>query len=444
MKNNNRVESIGPDDEGGIIIIHHKRNKKHCFHLFTGLIAIGLLVLCGCSSNKAGEMTYTEAPEPVAEVATEYSKEDDMQEDPDPSETTDEKESESNYLEDESVIKREESLLEIKYEVPETWISEEYADDLVSGRRYSLSEESPRDLYTDIYYVELDRVDKGIDNIRDLITYLTDSVRLSGDIDSYAEDIFDDGSVLYTCHFSNSEMYQSEYLSPAYEKGLLAVTYTYDSGQKNQYWDDYQNMIDSISIPEESVLHEAYNEACGSAEEIRVVQNMSTGETEICYNEADVDNISFDDSVHNYYKGIPREGAEAADAVARDIANSIMNNPEYQTDLEKVNAAARIVAGYCEQIPFGMDEYKYYRSPYGVFVAGAYTCAGSTRALGRVLDFMGFSWNHTHENENRHQWCVLTMDGQKGFADGMAGVAGYGEMVNGMTMPDGRVISFYE
>ena len=77
-----------------------------------------------------------------------------------------------------------------------------------------------------------------------------------------------------------------------------------------------------------------------------------------------------------------------------------------------------------------MDTTKYYRSPYGVFVAGVYTFAGSTRSLGRVLDYMGYSWQHSHENENRHQWCVLTMDGQTGFADGMAGIAGYGVMTN--------------
>lgn len=444
MKDKKRIASVGSDEESGTIIIHHKGNKNRCFHLATGLIAIGVLAMCGCTSNRTDEVASVENLESFAETSTEYKKEDDKQIETNCSEATDEREWEYSHLKVEPVKKREDTLLEIKYEVPETWISEEYADDLVSGKRYSLSEESPQDLYTDIYYVELDRIDNGIDNIWDLITYLTDSVRLSGDVDSYAEEIFDDGSVLYTCHFNHSEMYQSEYLTPAYEKGLLAVTYTYNSGQKSQYWDDYQNMIDSISIPEESMLHEAYSEACSSAEEIHVIQNMTTGETEIYYNEADGNNNSFDDSVHNYYKGIPTEGAKAADAVARDIANSIMGNPEYKTDLEKVNAAAKIVAGYCEQIPFGMDEYKYYRSPYGVFVAGAYTCAGSTRALGRVLDFMGFSWNHTHENENRHQWCVLTMDGQKGFADGMAGVAGYGEMVNGMTMPDGRVISFYE
>lgn len=149
-----------------------------------------------------------------------------------------------------------------------------------------------------------------------------------------------------------------------------------------------------------------------------------------------------DSSSHSYYKNISAEQAAEADAVAKQIADSIMSNSAYTTDLERVNAAAQIVAGYCSQCSYGSDAAKWYRSPYGVFVAGVYTCAGSTRALGRVLDFMGYSWQHVNENQNTHQWCVLTMDGQTGFADGMGGFAGYGEMTSGMTLPDGSMIFF--
>ena len=109
-----------------------------------------------------------------------------------------------------------------------------------------------------------------------------------------------------------------------------------------------------------------------------------------------------------------------------------------------MTAATEIVKQYCDADTYGMDTTKYYRSPYGVFIAGVYTCAGSTRALGRILDYMGFEWQHTHENQNRHQWCVLTMDGQTGYADGIAGIAGYGTMTNGMTLPDGSMLYFAE
>ena len=147
-------------------------------------------------------------------------------------------------------------------------------------------------------------------------------------------------------------------------------------------------------------------------------------------------------SAHNYYKGVTKEQAAAADAVAQQIAESIMSNNAYTTDCQRITAAAQTVAAYCDNCIYGSDTNKYYRSPYGVFVAGVYTCAGSSRALGRVLDYMGYSWQHVNENKWSHQWCIVTMDGQTGYADGMGGIAGYGEMVSGMTLADGRTIYF--
>ena len=130
---------------------------------------------------------------------------------------------------------------------------------------------------------------------------------------------------------------------------------------------------------------------------------------------------------HNYYRGLTKQQANEADKVAHDIAQAIMAEKKFASDLKRVKVATRIVARFCSQSQYMMDEQKYYRSPYGVFVAGVFTCAGATRALGRVLDFMGYNWQHVNENQNAHQWCILNMDGQQGFADGQVGVAGYGE-----------------
>jgi len=136
-------------------------------------------------------------------------------------------------------------------------------------------------------------------------------------------------------------------------------------------------------------------------------------------------------SKHQYYnENITAEQAAQADAVAKSIADKIMNNPNYKTDLQKVQAAAGAVAKYAAKGKYGADANKYYRTPYGVFITGNLTCAGTARALGRVLYFMGFEWQHTNENEWKHQWCMLTMDGRKGYADAAViptGAAGYGE-----------------
>lgn len=81
-----------------------------------------------------------------------------------------------------------------------------------------------------------------------------------------------------------------------------------------------------------------------------------------------------------------------------------------------------------------MEENNYYRTPYGVFIAKKFTCAGTATALGRVLEFMGYEWEHVNENKWLHQWCVLKMDGKLGHADpafGTDDAVGYGEYQSG-------------
>ena len=136
-------------------------------------------------------------------------------------------------------------------------------------------------------------------------------------------------------------------------------------------------------------------------------------------------------SNHQYYnENITAEQAAQADAIAKSIANRIMSNPNYKTDLQRVSAAAEIVAQYAMKGKYGADVNKYYRTPYGLFISGNYTCAGTTRALGKILDFMNFKWQHVNANEWKHQWCVLVMDNKLGYADANvfpSGLVGYGE-----------------
>ncbi len=113
-------------------------------------------------------------------------------------------------------------------------------------------------------------------------------------------------------------------------------------------------------------------------------------------------------------------------AMAREVAQEIADSIEGDTDLEKVSQAAAIVAWYSGQCNYTMEG-KDYATAYGVFIKGEYSCAGSTRALGLVLECMGYKWQHANENQYTHQWCILTMDGQVGYADGQVGWAGYGK-----------------
>lgn len=247
-------------------------------------------------------------------------------------------------------------------------------------------------------------------------------------------------AIKYEYHLKNNDYAETGYYIPVQGDGLYTAFYAQNRISDERIC-EIESLIQSIAVSEKNgVLPETRTIERNNSEIIQQNEKNTYDKTSV----AEGRDYVADTSKHQYYKMISPDGAEQADGVARQIAVSIIDNPAYTTDLEKVTAATVIVKKYCDQGQYGMDGTKYYRSPYGVFVAGVYTCAGSTRALGRVLDYMGYSWTHTNENQNRHQWCVLTMDGQVGFADGMSGIAGYGVMTNGMTLPDGRVIYFAE
>ncbi len=129
---------------------------------------------------------------------------------------------------------------------------------------------------------------------------------------------------------------------------------------------------------------------------------------------------------HNYYSGLTSEEAQQSDKAALEIADKILGNPAYSTEHDMVDAAAKAVKKYCDRCEFTADEENTYRSPYGVFIAKKYSSAGSTRALGRVLDYMGIVWTHVNEGTGQHQYCEVTLDGNKGFADASVGDASYG------------------
>ena len=111
---------------------------------------------------------------------------------------------------------------------------------------------------------------------------------------------------------------------------------------------------------------------------------------------------------------------------ALEVARSIVAQISGDSDIDRVSAAAAIVADYCQRATYTMSG-EDYATAYGVFVKGEYSCAGSTRALGMLLECMGYSWRHVNENLYTHQWVEITMDGQRGWADGQIGMAGYGD-----------------
>ena len=115
---------------------------------------------------------------------------------------------------------------------------------------------------------------------------------------------------------------------------------------------------------------------------------------------------------------------EAAQTIAKWIAADAKNYSSDKWDQAAYAAAA--VSVFCEYSEY-TTEGKYYREAWGPFVAGEYSCAGATRATGMVLDYLGISWSHANANQWTHQWCNITINGVKGWADGQIGEAGVGE-----------------
>ena len=126
---------------------------------------------------------------------------------------------------------------------------------------------------------------------------------------------------------------------------------------------------------------------------------------------------------------------------AREIADYVRNELTWTSDLELIAAAAAVInlnyvskgkGGSYYAIENGELVTAYvpgYNQPFGTLITNYSTCAGDVRALGMVLEYLGFSWYHMNENQWGHQWCVVyDVDGQTAFADGsMYGVAGYGQ-----------------
>lgn len=99
------------------------------------------------------------------------------------------------------------------------------------------------------------------------------------------------------------------------------------------------------------------------------------------------------------------------------------------TEVEKVAYAAGVVQAYCARGTYTTTG-SVYRTAYGVFVAGEYSCAGATRALGLILDYLGIKWEHVNINQWADQWCRVIVDGKEGYGDGINGIAGYGKHEN--------------
>lgn len=59
----------------------------------------------------------------------------------------------------------------------------------------------------------------------------------------------------------------------------------------------------------------------------------------------------------------------------------------------------------------------HYNDPYGFFVTGNASCAGSTRATGLCLNMLGISYEHVNEDQFGHQWARVNVNGTYWICD---------------------------
>jgi hypothetical protein len=160
------------------------------------------------------------------------------------------------------------------------------------------------------------------------------------------------------------------------------------------------------------------------------------------------------DEIHSN-GGMNRRQENEARSVALQLAQHIydqVNTRGGGTQMEMVAYATGIVRAYCDagqeltQDDVQSTNNKLYRTAYGVYIAHEFTSAGSTRALGLILDYLDqlwdadyragnkeyapLKWVHVNANKWDLQWCQIVCDNHEAYADPINSWAGYGKHPN--------------
>lgn len=111
-------------------------------------------------------------------------------------------------------------------------------------------------------------------------------------------------------------------------------------------------------------------------------------------------------------KSLKKKCTDEEFQAAYDVASEIVKPlTEKSTEEQLIGIAIAIR----ERVDSGKVAYTtsvaHYNDPYGYFVTGVGSCAGSTRATGLCLNMLGISYEHVNENQWSHQWCRVNVDG---------------------------------
>ncbi len=111
------------------------------------------------------------------------------------------------------------------------------------------------------------------------------------------------------------------------------------------------------------------------------------------------------------YKSLKKKQSNAEFQQAYDRALAIVTPlaglPREQ-QLVGIAQALRVI--YEKNIKYSTS-IKHYNVPYGYLVAGVASCAGCARTTGLCLNILGIPYEHVNENQWKHQWCRVNING---------------------------------
>ena len=274
---------------------------------------------------------------------------------------------------------------------------------------------------------------------------------------------------------------------------------TVDGYNPVYYYLNYADLRESIGAdPEGLVRHWAEH---GRTSQERRVSNKLT------VREAQTGSSSYEYIVPSYQKtskqqdgmvvipgelhsngGMTRNQEDQARSIAKQIAQHVYTQATTKgkgTQIEMVAYATGIVKAYCDLGTY-TTEGKIYRTAYGVFIGHEYSCAGATRAMGLVIDYLDalcqnhnaeveaakkaaeeakkaaeaakasgstsstttttttstttsttnstiyppLKWVHVNANKWDDQWCQIVCDNHEAYSDPTKAIAGYGKHPN--------------
>ena len=113
-------------------------------------------------------------------------------------------------------------------------------------------------------------------------------------------------------------------------------------------------------------------------------------------------------------KNCSNEEFQAAYNAAQKIVKPLVGKSrKKQVTVIVKKIRARVDSG---KVAYSMDA-PHYNDPYGYFVTGVGSCAGSVRATGLCLNMLGIPYEHVHENEYSHQWVRVKVGKEYWIAD---------------------------